>query len=314
MRRLTSQANQVLKLERSYAVCPQCKAVFFPLDEELELMPGAMTPSMQEDMVRLGTWMPFERVVGEMAHFRRTDVSKSSVVRLTEAAGAAYVGVQSEAVVRIERELPPPPTGAKQQFLSVDGAMVPLLGGEWAEVKTMVIGDVMPPKMVKGEEIIQTTNHSYFSRMTDSNTFTRLALVEMQRRGVETAEAVVAVTDGAEWIQKFIDHHRHDAVRILDFPHAAEYVSDIAPIVGGEEGEQQAQWRSAQLHALKHQGAGPVVATLRVKIAQQPENAELACAFAYLEKRESHMAYPTFQKNGLADWGWGGRKRQQISR
>lgn len=29
-RHLTSQSNQVLKLERSYAVCPQCKAGFFP--------------------------------------------------------------------------------------------------------------------------------------------------------------------------------------------------------------------------------------------------------------------------------------------
>lgn len=30
VRRLTSQANQVLELERSYAVCPQCEAGFFP--------------------------------------------------------------------------------------------------------------------------------------------------------------------------------------------------------------------------------------------------------------------------------------------
>jgi predicted RNA-binding Zn-ribbon protein involved in translation (DUF1610 family) len=29
-RRLTSQSNQVLRLERSYAVCPQCQAGFFP--------------------------------------------------------------------------------------------------------------------------------------------------------------------------------------------------------------------------------------------------------------------------------------------
>ena len=29
-RHLTSQSNQVLKLERSYAVCPQCEAGFFP--------------------------------------------------------------------------------------------------------------------------------------------------------------------------------------------------------------------------------------------------------------------------------------------
>jgi hypothetical protein len=40
--------------------------------------------------------------------------------------------------------------------LSVDGAFVPLVGGEWAEVKTLVIDEVEPPKQVKGEMVIQT--------------------------------------------------------------------------------------------------------------------------------------------------------------
>lgn len=30
---------------------------FFPLDDELELLPGSLTPSLQEDLVHLGTWM-----------------------------------------------------------------------------------------------------------------------------------------------------------------------------------------------------------------------------------------------------------------
>jgi len=239
--------------------------------------------------------MPFERAVGELQHFRRTEVSKSSVVRLTEAAGAAYVAVQGEEVSRIERELPTPPPGPAQQFLSVDGAMIPVVGGEWMEVKTMAIGDVLPPKMVRGEQVIQTTNHSYFSRMTDSNTFMHLALVETQRRGVETAKAVAAVTDGAEWIQKFIDHHRHDAVRILDFPHAAEYVSDIGQALWGEQKE---NWLQRQLHELKEKGAGPVLTTLRAAIAKQPPTPELTGALAYLEKRKTHMHYPSFQEAG----------------
>lgn len=243
--------------------------------------------------------MPFERAAGELQHFRRTDVSKSSVVRLTEAAGKAYVAVQTEEVTRIERELPTPPPGPAQQFLSVDGAMIPVMGGEWAEVKTMVIGDVLPPKMVKGERVIQTTNHSYFSRMTDSNAFMHLALAETQRRGVETAKAVVAVTDGAEWIQKFIDHHRHDAVRILDFPHAAEYVSDIAHVLWSEEqSEQKKAWLQQQLHQLKQEGAGSVLTTLRAAIGQQPQTPELTGALAYLEKRKTHMRYPSFQEAG----------------
>jgi hypothetical protein len=274
------------------------KRVFSPLDEELGLLPGGLTPSLQEDIVRLGTWMPFRRVVGELHHFRHTDVAKSTVERLTESAGAAYVAVQTSAVEQIERELPVPPPGPAQQFLSVDGAMVPLVGGEWAEVRTLVIGDVLPPQLVKGEQVVRTANHTYFSRMVDANTFERLALVETQCRGVETAQAVAAVTDGAEWIQKFVDHHRYDAVRILDFPHAAEHVGAFAQVLWDAKGEEKANWLHQQLHQLKTEGITPVLITLRQEASQQAERAELTSALAYLEKRAAHMQYPAFQEAG----------------
>ena len=71
---------------------------FFPLDDELGLLSGVLTPSLQEDVARLGTWMPFERAVVEVRHSRRTDVSRPTVERITEAAGAAYVKVQEREV------------------------------------------------------------------------------------------------------------------------------------------------------------------------------------------------------------------------
>jgi hypothetical protein len=128
------------------------------------------------------------------------------VERLTEAAGAAYVAYQNEEAARIEREMPEPPAGPAQLFMSADGAMVPLVGGEWAEVKTLAIGEVQPPQKVKGEWVIRTAKHSYFSRLTDAETFQRLALVETQRRGVETAAEVAFVTDGAEWLSNGARH------------------------------------------------------------------------------------------------------------
>ena len=45
----------------SYVVCPACGAGFFPLDDELELLPGSLRPNLQEDLVHLGTCMPFGR-------------------------------------------------------------------------------------------------------------------------------------------------------------------------------------------------------------------------------------------------------------
>ena len=262
------------------------------------MLPGALTPSLQEDLVQLGVWMPFGKAAQQLRRFRQTDVSRPTAERVTEAAGAAYVAWQTAEVARIERELPAPPAGPAQLFMSVDGAHIPLVGGDWAEVKTLVLGVVQPPKIVKGETVIGTTEHSYFSRLTDSDTFQRLALVETQRRGVETAGQVGFVTDGSEWLQKFADQHRADAVRILDFPHAGEHIAAVGQASLGEGSREAQSWLKTQLHELKHTGPGPVVAEVQRLVAAQPEAADAATHLAYLEKRAAHMQYPTFLAAG----------------
>ncbi len=248
--------------------------------------------------MRLGVWMPFGRAAQELAHFRRTVVSRPTAERLTEAAGAAYVALQTAEVVRIERELPTPPPGPAQQFLSVDGAMVPLVGGEWAEVKTLVIGEVPPPVLVRGEPVIHTRQLSYFSRLSDADTFQRLALVETHRRGVERAGAVAAVTDGSEWLQKFLDHHCYHAIRILDFPHAGEHLNAVGQGQWGVGSNEAQDWLVAQLHQLKHTGPEPVLAEVRRLMALHADPPDWATDMAYLEKRTAHMQYPAFQAAG----------------
>jgi hypothetical protein len=226
-RELVTHYNQTLHLNRRYAVCPKCEMGLFPLNEELQLLPGHLTPSLEQSLVRLATWMPFEKAVKELHHFTRVTVSAPTLRRDAQAAGAAYVEVQTEQVERIERTLPPAPEGPAVQFLGVDGAMVPRVGGAWTEVKTLALGTVQPPVLdaKRGEWVVHTTDLSYFSRLADAETFGRLALVETHRQGTETAKQVCAVTDGAEWEQGFIDLHRREAVRILDFGHAGEYVA-----------------------------------------------------------------------------------------
>src|SRR5579884_2277485 len=80
---------------------------FFPLDEELDLVPGSLAPSMVEGAVRLGTWMPFGHVGTELHYFTRTSVSEPTLRRATEKAGAAYVAVQAAQLAAIEGD----PTG-----------------------------------------------------------------------------------------------------------------------------------------------------------------------------------------------------------
>jgi hypothetical protein len=63
---------------------------FFPLAEELQLLPGSLTPTLHEYLVRLGAWMPFEKGGQLLADFMRLNsVSEATARRQTQAAGAA---------------------------------------------------------------------------------------------------------------------------------------------------------------------------------------------------------------------------------
>lgn len=286
-------------------LAPSAGQGFFPLDEELALLPGPLTPSLQEALVRLGARMPFRSVVQELAFLKHVTMTEATVRRHTETAGAAYVALQTEEVERVERTLPAAPEGALRQLLSADGAMVPLVHGEWAEVKTVAIGAIQPPVLEKGEAVVHTTDLSYFSRLAEAETFSRLATVETQRRGTERAETVCAVNDGAEWIQGFIDVQCHDAVRILDFSHAAGYVSQVGQAVLGEGTAEFKVWLATTLHELKHDSPDKVLQTLRDMQHELEGGAASAerldgvrAAVNYLDKRRPQIDYARFQAAG----------------
>jgi len=264
----------------------------------LGLLPGSLTPHAAECLVRLGARLPFGRAAELLAGCLRVEVSEATVRRYTEAAGAAYEVVQKAEVERIEREALPAASGPAKLVLSVDGAMVPLVHGEWAEVKTLAQGVVGEPVRRGAEWVVHTTDLSYFSRMLEAEAFSRQALGEIHRRGVENAGQVAAVMDGAEWEQRFVDFHCPGAVRILDFPHAAARVSQIGDAVWGEGQALTRQWREQRLHGLKHDGPADLLRELRALHAQHPEQKVLAENLAYLEKREGHLHYPDYQAQG----------------
>jgi hypothetical protein len=241
--------------------------------------------------------MPFERAARELQDLLGVQVSDSTARRATLAAGAIWEQIQTEQAGPTGRkDLPlPQEEPAERMLMSSDGGLVPLRGGAWAEVKTLVIGEVVCPKGEPGTA--RSQKHSYFSRLTDASTFADLASVEVSRRGLDRAKEVAAVQDGADWLQSFVDSHRCDAVRILDFAHAAGYLGQI---------EKQAQllgyhlpkgWLSVLLHQLKHHGPRRVLSHLQ-RLEQRWSLSSISDALRYLRKREPQMQYPQFQADG----------------
>lgn len=257
--------------------------------------------------------MPFGVAVKMLEYFTKVkDVSEPAVRRITEKSGQAFVGVQTAQVEALEKELPESPDGPALQLLSADGAIVPLRGkDEWAEVKTLAIGTVQEPAFnnKKNEWEIHVKDLSYFSRLADHETFERLATVEIHRRGTEKAGIVCAVMDGALWEQGFIDLHRADAVRILDFEHAAGYVVQAGQAMLGVGTAAVSEWIGVQLHELRHGEPEKVLDELREYLKKAPqvqgEEETLSGSFEvvrksldYLEKRKEQIRYAEFEAKG----------------
>jgi hypothetical protein len=280
------------------AVARNAKRAFSPLDEELGLIAGDLTPKGHENLVQLGARMPFEQSCKVYEALLGMGVSTSTARRCTERAGRAYEEIQEEEMKRLQSGMAEVSECQAEIQVSADGAMVPLLQGVWAEVKTVVVGEIERSENPKGERVVRTKNISYFSRKADAERFSDLAIVELHRRKVETASQVVAIMDGAEWEQGFIDYHCPKATRILDFAHAAQHVNAVGEAIYGENTEMKSAWLNAQLYQLKQEGAVPVLAQLQKVKEHNPNSEEITKNIAYLEKRKEQMRYAEFQKQG----------------
>jgi hypothetical protein len=273
---------------------------FSPLDEELRLLPGALTPTLQAHLSRLGSRLSFAAAASELGYLKGVRVAPATARRRTEADGAVYAALQDAEAERVLAAPPPPRRGPAVQQVSVDGAMVPLVDGSWREVRTLAIGTIVPgrqPGTVRCEDL------SYFSRMVDAERFMTLSAGEVHRRGVETAGRVALVVDGAAWEQAFGDAHCPQAVRILDFPHGAQRLSDVAEAVWGTHAAGQT-WAAAQRRELRDGTPETVLAAIRAVPLTEARDAAAAgqvqgAVLGYLEPRREQLRYADFRAQGL---------------
>jgi hypothetical protein len=267
--------------------------------------------------VRLGAEVPFARAAFWLEELTGVVLSPATVRRLTEAVGATAGALAEAEVDRLERETPAPLCTPERLVLGADGAMVPLVGGEWAEVKLLSVG--VPAAALRaalgpsasapaatgnvggpgGASALPTLQQvSYCARLADAETFGRQALAEVHRRGVEAAGAVAAVQDGAPWLQGFVDLHRPDAVRILDWPHAAQHLSAVAEAVFGVQTPRAGRVAERLRRWLWEEGPDRVVAVLAGWERADPDRPGMATAVAYFRERRAQLAYPAFRAAG----------------
>ena len=121
---------------------------FFPLDEQLHLQPGRLTPLQLQHLAHFASLHSFEQAAKMLQQHHGVHMSASTSRRQTEALGATALAVQNEQAMTtlMHKDAKAKPDAALselvKQVMSSDGSSISLRGKVWAEVKTVLIGEV----------------------------------------------------------------------------------------------------------------------------------------------------------------------------
>ncbi len=245
------------------------------------------TPRMQACVVRFGAHDTFGHAAGEMAFHYHLDVSKECVRRNTLEAGRVYEQVQADPVTSQTLSMTSPDTN-QRQMLSVDAAKVLTTSREWRDVKTLTIAEVSPSG--------RTHTNSYFSRLSGCSLFAQQCQIEVRRRQLKRSRQACAVNDGADWIPEVVTACRPDAVRILDFYHAAEHLAAAARAVFGEGTPEFGAWFAVQRRELRDGDPDRVLEALAELALLHPQHAQsINATQGYLLKRRDLIGYVEFK-------------------
>jgi hypothetical protein len=143
----------------------------------------------------------------------------------------------------------------------------------------------------------------YVARRTAKGGFDWLLYQLALQGGLEQAEQVVVVGDGAPWIWNLAAEHFPGAVQILDLYHAKEHVWDVAHAVFGRGTAAGTVWATHACSLLEQGQSEALVGAIQVLPPIPPEPGQARSiperAVDYFTTNAARMRYPVFRAQGM---------------
>jgi hypothetical protein len=283
---------------------------FFPLDERLYLGEHVWSPETVKHMVRQGTEIAsYRRAAASFEAMTKIPVSKSSLGRLVEVYGGKIVAQQqgeAEAMVKppapdeviTVRDMPQP--DSEVMALSMDGAMVNIRDEGWKEVKTVSVSAVeQVVDEATGEIEVNLRAHSYRAGLWEAKEFAQQQWAEGCRRGLERAQQIVSVNDGAIWIWLIVQMCWAPCIEILDWWHLVAKLWEAATTLFAEDQALMAPWVESQKTHLWQGRRSQVIRALRQLCpAGQPLPEPVRLVVGYMITHRSRIRYNQFRQAG----------------
>lgn len=294
-----------MKLERAYYYHAACHCGWVPLDEQLRIGASELSPWVQEMVSYLGAFMPFEQAQTYLSKYNNVHISHDTVNNTTVAIGENLSEKQDTAVQDAweNDSLPDCEVNAPPQrlYVSADGIIHLLPDGQGKEIKVSAVYETEERQNKNGKTDIHAVDIEYVVH-SDPEELARATYLIARKRGVEEAQQIIVLGDGAGWIWNRIAFTfvPEKTTEIVDFYHASEYIWDAGNIVFGKETTKAKEWGDTYCHELKHDGPAHVLAALQ-SLSPTTDTVPLPVekANTYFTNQSPRMDYPTYIEQGF---------------
>lgn len=282
---------------RCYYLCENCQVGFYPLDQVLGINPGEMSAEVMQLAALMGIEGSFESSRDKLLRTSLLDLSPNSIRKATLKMGQA-VSEQEQALLahshnlEAQREHKRNSDRPPRLYGSMDGFMV-LLEDGWHEMKA---GAWWTSKTnSKGE--VKAENICYYTDLRSASEFADLVWATGFEQKADQAIELVCVADGADWIWRIIQQHYPQAVQIVDWYHACEYIAPVAKAVYQDKQRQKA-WITQVQTALWEGKLDVVIAACREHLNPDREDDPAQKAVTYYTNNRHRMDYATYREQG----------------
>lgn len=300
--------------QRTRYQCPKCLRTEYPSDGELDVEGTGRSPGLRRLMARAGSRTSFREAAEDLHLYAGITVSAKDVERVAES-----VGQQMEAWATKEREVIlqegfiPQERGAPILYICTDGTGIPMakaaLAGRRgkqpdgsARTREVKLGCVFTQNHCddQGLPVRDLDSTSFVGAIERADIFGWRLYGEAVRRGLNQADKVVILGDGAQWIRSLAEEHFPGATQIIDLFHAREHISELCKLIAGSNEKALLRYRMRWWTNLDYGNLEKIVSEAEKLLPKDETLREQAeREIAYLKRNQERMRYNRFRSQGF---------------
>lgn len=292
---------------RAYYLCAECHQGHYPIDDRLGLRPRELSAELESLTAMTGVQLPFEQSSQLFEALTLISVSDHSVAKAAQAMGDEVRELEAEWVTQSQdeewlQEQERVAEGPQRLYGALDAAKVHIRGEKehpWRDLKvgTWFTTTARPPQNPDDEWEIKATDVSYYCDIREAHLFGSLLWATGCQRQAQLAQELVILGDGAEWIWNLVEEHYPEAIQIVDWFHATEYVAPVANAAFDDQDQRQIWIRQVRTD-LWEGNLDAVIAACGCFVAHKQAGEAAKKAMTYFTNNRHRMNYAQYRAKG----------------